>query len=161
MTEFWKSVFIRRSYDKKIKGVVFLLKHGVEEHTHRRFMAFFQDNPYQKDKSFWIFWSRDDGVAVASAEPYTQTTVLAPRHSSVLWAGCFSCCPTNSVKALKTHVRIWRKMVLFPSGFQRSRDNEVQWVSFSAWNQLMLHRTSLQETGWSDNHTCTLSWLLA
>jgi len=41
---------------------------------------------YQKDKPFWIYWSRDDGVAVASARPYAlcsrQITMPAPHHSS-------------------------------------------------------------------------------
>jgi len=36
-----------------------------------------------------------------SATRYEQITMLAPHHSSFLQAGCPSCCPTNSVNALK------------------------------------------------------------
>ena len=52
-------------------------------------------------------WSRHDGVAVASAEPYASYLHFAPEdnHTSIssirfLRAGC----PTNSVKALKASV---------------------------------------------------------
>ena len=53
-------------------------------------------------------WSRHDGVAVASAEPYASYLHFAPEdnHASTtslrfLRAGCPSWHPTNSVKALK------------------------------------------------------------
>ena len=53
-------------------------------------------------------WSRDDGVVVASVEPYASYLHFAPEdnHASAssvrfLWAGCPSWHPTNSVKALK------------------------------------------------------------
>jgi len=49
--------------------------------------------------------ARDDGVAMASAGPYAnhsrQITMPVPHHSVFLQAGCPSCHPTNSVKALK------------------------------------------------------------
>ena len=55
-----------------------------------------------------VCWSRHDGVAVVSAEPYASYLHFAPedKHDSTssvryLRAGCPSWHPTNSVKALK------------------------------------------------------------
>jgi len=45
-------------------------------------------------------WSRDDGVAVASAL-LQKIITPAPHHSRFLQAGCSTWHPTNSVKALK------------------------------------------------------------
>ena len=60
-------------------------------------------------------WSRHEGVAVASAEPYASYLHFAPEdnHASTssvrfLWAGCPSWHPTNSVKALKATSKHWR-----------------------------------------------------
>jgi len=43
-----------------------------------------------KDKPFWIFWSKDGGMAVASAGPYASHLHLTPDShastSSLLWA---------------------------------------------------------------------------
>jgi len=54
--------------------------------------------------------ARDDGMAMASARPYANHLHLAPDRSpcqylttQFLYAGCPSCCPTNSVKALKAN----------------------------------------------------------
>jgi len=62
---------------------------------------------YQKGKPIWILLKRETVVAVASAGPYASLH-LAPdgqpcQHHTTqfLQAGCPSCCPTNSVKALK------------------------------------------------------------
>jgi len=56
-------------------------------------------NWYQKDKPFWIFWSRDDEVAETSAGPYASHLHLAPSkqiitptpHHLFFMAGCSSC----------------------------------------------------------------------
>ena len=60
-------------------------------------------------------WSRHDGVAVASAEQYASYLHFAPgdNHTSIssvrfLPAGCPSCRPTNSVKALKAVKKLRR-----------------------------------------------------
>jgi len=52
--------------------------------------------------------TKNDGVAVASAGPYANHLHLAPDRlpcqylsTQFLQAGCPSCCPANSVKALK------------------------------------------------------------
>jgi len=67
---------------------------------------------HQKGKLFWILLAgaRDDGMAVASAEPYAHHLHLAPDrcqylNTKFLQAGCPSCCQTNSVKALKAIMR--------------------------------------------------------
>ena len=75
-------------------------------HTHTRLMALCPGLPwvsrYQKSG---FYWSKRQWVAVASAGPYASLH-CAPDHASTpplsfLQARCPSCCPTNSVKALK------------------------------------------------------------
>ena len=64
---------------------------------------------YLEDRPFWIFWSRDDGVAVAWVGPYASLLHLSPDSTSsvqvFLQAGCecSSCHPTNIIKALKAY----------------------------------------------------------
>jgi len=83
-------------------------------HTHPLngpFSGTTQVSQYQKSKNqSGIYWSKRQWVAVASAGPYAslhlarrsrQITTPAPHHSCFLQAGCPSCRPTNSVKALK------------------------------------------------------------
>ena len=68
-----------------------------------------QVSRYQKDKPFWIllkqrWWCDSDinwTICKSSALCSGQITILALHHSPFLWAGCSSCCPTNSIKALK------------------------------------------------------------
>ena len=49
--------------------------------------------------------------AVCKSAPCSrQITTPAPHHSVFLQAGCPSCCPTNSVKALKALVTACRKL---------------------------------------------------
>ena len=62
----------------------------------------------RRTNHFGFCWSRHDGVAVASAEPYASYLHFTPEdnHASkssvrFLRAGCPSWHPTNSVKALK------------------------------------------------------------
>ena len=57
--------------------------YSIHTHTHTQsFNGLFSTTTwvgrYQKDKPFWIFWSRDDGVAVASAGPYVSHLHFAP-----------------------------------------------------------------------------------
>ena len=85
----------------------------TQNHTHTQsFNGLFSRTTcevrYQKDKPFWIFWSRDDGVAVASVGPHASlcTSLQTDNHVSTsslrfLRAGCSSWHPTNRVKALK------------------------------------------------------------
>ena len=64
----------------------------------------------RKVKPIWI-WLKQETVSGSgiswgickSAPRSRQTTMPAPHHSSFLQAGCPSCRPANSVKALKEH----------------------------------------------------------
>ena len=63
---------------------------------------------YQKEKQIWILLKQEtvsgSGIRWAickSASRSRQRTTPAPHHSVFLQAGCPSCRPTNSVKALK------------------------------------------------------------
>jgi len=63
---------------------------------------------YQKVKPIWILQKQEtvsgSGISWAiwkSPSRSRQITMPVPHHSSFLQAGCPSCCPTNSVKALK------------------------------------------------------------
>jgi len=68
---------------------------------------------YQKSKTNLDFtqarnskwqWHQLGRMQVCTA---LQTTMPAPHHSSFLQAGCPSCRPTNSVKALKLYPKLW------------------------------------------------------
>ena len=84
-------------------------QHTLHTHTHTRLTALFsrttQVSRYQKGKTNLDFTeARDSGISWAickSAPCSRQTTTPAPHHSCFLQAGCPSCRPTNSVKALK------------------------------------------------------------
>ena len=68
----------------------------------------------RKVKPIWIYWSKRQWVAVASAGPYTSLHLIPDNHGNIsplsfLQAGCPSCRPTNSVKALSA--RNFRKQI--------------------------------------------------
>ena len=82
--------------------------------THTRLTALCPGLPgwagTRKVTPVWIFWSKRQWVAVASTAPCTKvqvcTLLQTDNHASTpplsfLQARCPSCCPTNSVKALK------------------------------------------------------------
>ena len=68
---------------------------------------------YQKAEPFWILmkqemvgwhWHQLDHMQIICTSLQTDNHTVHTSMSSVnqfLWAGCSSCCPTNSVKALK------------------------------------------------------------
>jgi len=68
-----------------------------------------QKDKTRKVKPIWIYWSKRQWVAMASAEPYANLhldhtdnhSIIPPRN--FLQAGCPSCHPANSIKALKAH----------------------------------------------------------
>ena len=81
-------------------------------HTHTRLTARCPGLPgwasTRKVKPTWILLKQEtvsgNGIswAICKSAPHSrQITMLAPHHSVFLQAGCPSCCPTNSVKALK------------------------------------------------------------
>jgi len=60
----------------------------------------------RKVKPIWIYWSKGQWVAVASAGLYASLHLIPDNNANIpplsyLQAGCPSCHPTNSVKALK------------------------------------------------------------
>jgi len=79
----------------------------------RPFSRDYPGEPERKVKPIWILLEQEtvsgSGISWAackSAPSSRQTTTPAPHHSVFLQAGCPSCRPTNSVKALKEHVQI-------------------------------------------------------
>jgi len=80
----------------------------TETHTHPfngPFSGSTRVSRYQKGKTNLDFTeARDSGIrwAICKSAPRSrQITTSAPHHSSFLQAGCPSCQPTNSIKALK------------------------------------------------------------
>ena len=70
----------------------------------------------RKVKPIWISLKQEtvsgSGISWAlckSAHHCKQITTPAPHHSVFLQAGCPSCCPTNSVKALKAPIQQYKK----------------------------------------------------
>ena len=95
-----------------------------------------------KIKPIWILLKQEtmsgSGISWAickSAPCCRQITTPAPDHSSFLQAGCPSCRPTNSVKALKarctfsgtTRVGRYQKGKNTNLDFTEARDSEWQW----------------------------------
>ena len=88
-------------------------------HTHTRLTALCPGLPRsastRKVKPIWNSQEQetvsDSGISWAictSASRSRQITMPAPHYSVLLQAGCPSCCPTNSVKALKANTLIDR-----------------------------------------------------
>ena len=89
-----------------------------QTHTHTRLTAFFSGTThvsrYQKGKNqSGFYWSKRQWVAVASAGPYASLHLAPDRQphqhpiTLFLQAGCPSCRPTNSIKALKASKPYW------------------------------------------------------
>ena len=99
---------------------------NVVNHTHTRltagpFSGTTQVSRYQKVKPFWILLKQEtvsgSGISWAiceSAPCCRQITTPAPHHF-ILQAGCPSCRPTNSVKALKATNVVNQSIVNFES----------------------------------------------
>jgi len=71
---------------------------------------------YQKDRTILDFlkqWHQLDHMHVICAS--LQTVTPAPHHLSYLRAACSSCHPTNSIKALKADVTVYRNGI-YPEG---------------------------------------------
>jgi len=69
-------------------------------------VSWYQKGKTRKVQPIWIYWSNRQWVAVASARPYANLHLAPDNHASILprsflQAGCPSCRPTNSVKALE------------------------------------------------------------
>ena len=89
-------------------------------------------------KPIWILLKQEtvsgNGISWAiykSAPPSRQITMLPPRHSSVLQAGCPSCRPTNSIKALKVNKN------LLTNRSKNKHNNQEQMMSFSIISNIL------------------------
>ena len=110
----------------------------TDRHTHThpfngRFSGTTRVSRYHKGKPIWILLKQHtvsgSGISWAickSAPRSRQITTPAPHHSVFLQAGCASCRPTNSVKALKTVHRQTDRLTVAQQ--QRSGDNLVDVV---------------------------------
>ena len=103
---------INKSHSKFEAGLNLLHEEDDDAVTHTRFTALCPGLPgragTRKVKPIWILRKQEtvsgSGISWAvceSAPRSRQITTSAPHHSSFLQAGCLSCRPTNSVKALK------------------------------------------------------------
>ena len=95
-----------------------LKAHYTHSHTHTRLTALCPGLPgwanTRKAKPIWILLKQEtvsgSGIswAICKAAPRSrQITTPAPHRSVFLQAGCPSCHPTNSVKALKAPTHSW------------------------------------------------------
>jgi len=110
---------IGESTDNSI--VLFSFESQIITLTHTRLTTLFPGLPgwagTRKVKPIWILLKQETVSAVASVGPYAslaprsrQITTPAPHHSVFLQAGCPSCRPTNSVKALKARLKDYKSM---------------------------------------------------
>jgi len=102
--------FFKRFSCHNVSKVTYIISSGT--HTHTRLTALFPGLPgwagTRKVKPIWILLKQEtvsgSGIGWAickSASRSSQITMLVPHRSFFLQAGCPSCRPTNSVKALK------------------------------------------------------------
>ena len=101
-----------------------LRKHLFNTHTHTRLTALCPGLPRwastRKVKPIWILLKQEtvsgSGIrwAICKSEHRSrQITTPAPHHSVFLQAGCPSCRPTNSVKALKASTPVQQTVQIF------------------------------------------------
>ena len=104
---------------KVLESWVRFFKLPVGTQTHTRLTALFPGLPRWADtrkvEPIWILLKQEkvSGSSISwaickSAPCSRQTTTPAPHHSVFLQAGCPSCRPTNSVKALKAKTTSWK-----------------------------------------------------
>jgi len=77
-------------------------------HNHNRFTALFRDHPGElvPEENFWTLWCKGRLTEADTDHPAGCHSIWTnqcppPPSPYFLQAGCPSCCPTNSVKALK------------------------------------------------------------
>ena len=110
------------------------INNHTHTHTHtpvqRPFVRDYPSKPVpERYNQSGFYWSRRQRVAVVSAGPYMQvcTSLETDNHASTslisfLQAGCPSCRPTNSVKALKA---LWRINLIIFRGFCQRQSSVV------------------------------------
>jgi len=89
-------------------------------HTHKTILLpFFRDHPGEPvpEENFWTLWCKErlteaDTLTIRlGATPSILTSAHLHHPSIFLWAGCPSCHPTNSVKALKALFNFFNNML--------------------------------------------------
>jgi len=110
------------------QGDIWAVDSSGPTHTHTPvWMPFFQDYPgepvQERSNQSGFYWSKRQLVAVASAGPYASLHLAPDRqphqHPTTLFlqAGCPSCHPTNSVKALKAISSVQLDYIVGRNGF--------------------------------------------
>ena len=113
---------------------VCLLHKYIHTHTHTRLMALFPGLPRwagtRKVKPIWISLKQEtvsgSGISwdICKSAPHSRLiTTPAPQPLSFLQAGCPSCRPTNSVKALKATIHTYIHTNLYSA---KNRENESE-----------------------------------
>ena len=79
-------------------------------------------------KPIWIYWSKRQWVAVASAGLYASLHLISDNHANIpplsfLQAGCPSCRPTNSVKALNVLYLYHTSVAFYSVGWVTKRES--------------------------------------
>ena len=99
------------------------------QHTHDRFTAFFPEPPGVRGKGNWTLWCKgklteaDTPTIRLGATPSGLTGACLHHPPIFLQAGFPSCCPTNSIKALKA-------FLLQPSQFILAWDrHQICWLT--------------------------------
>jgi len=83
----------------------------MHHHHHNHFTALFQDHPGElvPEENFWTLWCKGrlteaDILAIRLGATPSGLTSAHLHHPPFLQAGCPSCHPTNSVKALRATI---------------------------------------------------------
>ena len=89
----------------------YLLIYANAYHHHNRSRPSFRDHPRESvpEENFWTLWCKGrlteaDTPTIRLGTTPSGLSIAHLHHSPIfLQAGCPSCCPTNSVKALKAY----------------------------------------------------------
>ena len=96
---------------------------------------FFRDHPGEPvpEENFWTLWCKADTQTIRLGSTPSGLTIAHLHHPPIfLQARCPSCCPINSVKALKAS----------------SSDNAVYYVLPVLWVMSFSHNGPNTDTGW-------------
>jgi len=150
-----------------MQGVVGLFT-CISTHTHTRLTAFCPGPPRwagtRKEKPIWILLKQEtvsgSGIHWAickSASRFSQITMSAPHH--FLQAGCPSCRPTNSVKALKAWMymyihwlQIYQGIFQWNKFLNRLRFDRI--MVMSLWPPFFWPTRYISHVPWSVCHFC-------
>jgi len=96
-------------------------------------VSWHQKGKTRKLKPIWIYWSKRQWMAVVSAGPYATAPWPRHNHTSIpplgfLQARCPSCCPTNSIKALKAEMPTWNNDKTEDQAPKNGRKREGIWA---------------------------------